>query len=325
MKFKEIPNEYYVSIFDKLTRFEPANMRYKKVFDDIINKFLLSDKLKNLTIDEEIEIAQKIINSESKQTQNDIKINEKIKELEEKYFIENKLSDKYLNVQINFSELLKKIEHQDNLAQNIHWLLQLSKNNDTNLKKLREEKKLLYPIEKILLCEGQTEHTLLEPILKNIGFDIYKKGVLIIPSGGKNQVAKNFYKMIEYTKLPFLILLDKDAEQTKELILPKLRKKDCIYLLNSGEFEDILPKKLITEVINNNHPNEHNCNLNDFSNEIPMAKNINLIYKKYGFGDFKKAEFSKQIKEYIIQNTSKTDFSNSEIINIFNCLQQDLN
>jgi len=193
MKFKEIPNEYYVSIFDKLTRFEPANMRYKKVFDDIINKFLLSDKLKNLTIDEEIEIAQKIINSESKQTQNDIKINEKIKELEEKYFIENKLSDKYLNVQINFSELLKKIEHQDNLAQNIHWLLQLSKNNDTNLKKLREEKKLLYPIEKILLCEGQTEHTLLEPILKNIGFDIYKKGVLIIPSGGKNQVAKNFY------------------------------------------------------------------------------------------------------------------------------------
>ena len=35
-----------------------------------------------------------------------------------------------------------------------------------------------------------------------------------------------------------------------------------------------------------------------------MAKNLALIYKKYGYGDFKKAEFSKQLKIYI-ENSNK--------------------
>ena len=37
MKFKQIPNEYFITILDRLTRFEPACVRYKRVIDDIIN------------------------------------------------------------------------------------------------------------------------------------------------------------------------------------------------------------------------------------------------------------------------------------------------
>ena len=38
MKFKQIPAEYFITILDRLTRFEPAYKRYNRVFDDIINK-----------------------------------------------------------------------------------------------------------------------------------------------------------------------------------------------------------------------------------------------------------------------------------------------
>ena len=85
MKFKKIPAEYFITILDRLTRFEPACVRYKRVFDDIINKFYLDDKLKNLTLEEEIAIAENIFNS-SVEANNDFYINTILTELEEKYF-----------------------------------------------------------------------------------------------------------------------------------------------------------------------------------------------------------------------------------------------
>ena len=54
MKFKLINKEYFPTILDRLTRFESANVRYKRVFDDIINKFCLDEKAKNLTLEQEI-------------------------------------------------------------------------------------------------------------------------------------------------------------------------------------------------------------------------------------------------------------------------------
>ena len=45
------------------------------------------------------------------------------------------------------------------------------------------------------------------------------------------------------------------------------------------------------------------------------------IYKKYGFGEFKKAKFAAQLKEYIESNCTKEDFKNSEIIEIINALK----
>ena len=45
-------------------------------------------------------------------------------------------------------------------------------------------------------------------------------------------------------------------------------------------------------------------------------KNLENIYKKYGFGEFKKALFAQQLKEYIEKFCSKADFENSEIMQI---------
>jgi len=319
MKFKQIPDEYFVTILDRLTRFEPAYKRFNRVFDDIITKFCVSVKAKNLSIEEKIALVQDIINN-SIEHNNDFYLNDVLAQMEEKYFNFNQASYQYLSSRINISSMLNRIQKNSNLPQNVLWLKEISKNK-TNIFEQRRVKSLLYPIEKIILCEGQTEYTLLETIFNLFDINLYKMGIMTIPAGGKNQVARKYYEMIEYTKLPFFILLDKDAMSIKELIEPKLRLQDKLYLINSGEFEDLIPKKILQNTINTVHSSDFNCIFDDFDDNNNMVKNLENIYKKYGFGEFKKAKFASELKEYIVNNSSKNDFENSEIIEIICALK----
>ena len=104
-------------------------------------------------------------------------------------------------------------------------------------------------------------------------------GIMVIAAGGKNQVARKYYEMTEYLKIPFFILLDKDALQTKKIIENKLRMQDKIYILNCGEFEDLIPHDILKNAINYSHIYEQNCSDNDFSDNL-NSHNLNLIYKK---------------------------------------------
>jgi predicted ATP-dependent endonuclease of OLD family len=155
---------------------------------------------------------------------------------------------------------------------------------------------LKYPIEKIVLCEGITEEILLGEFAKKINYDFDKNGIFLIGAGGKNQVARKYYKMVEEIKLPIFILLDYDAINTKDLILPKLRKKDSVYLIKEGEFEDIIPRKLILNTINNSFKNSAQIQEKDFDKSIPTVKNLKEIYRINGLGDFSKADFAKNVK-----------------------------
>ncbi|MBE7707880.1 MAG: ATP-dependent endonuclease [Cyanobacteria bacterium SIG27] len=319
MKFKQIPSDYFITILDRLTRFEPACVRYKRVFDDIINKFCLDEKLKNLSLEDEIKIVEEIFNSSIKQN-NDFYINDILMGLEEKYFNFNQSSYQYLSARLNISSMVSEVKKNENLAKNVQWLIEISKSK-TNILELRKKENLLYPIEKIILCEGQTEHTLLETIFKKLNYDINQNGVLILPAGGKNQVARKYYSMLEYVKLPFFILLDKDAMPIKDLIEPKLRPVDTIYLIKNGEIEDIIPQNILQKTINIVHKNELNCMFDDFDPDKSMVYNLENIYKKYGFGEFKKAKFAHELKEYIEFNTTLGDFKNSELVEIKNALK----
>lgn len=318
MKFKPIPNEYFVTILDRLTRFEPANIRFERVFDDIINKFCLDAKAKNLTLDEKITLTESIINASCEEN-NDFYINDILMGLEEKYFKFNQESYQYLSNRLNFSSMINKINNFANLPKNVKWLVEISKNK-SDILKLRNENSLLYPIEKLILCEGQTEYTLLDTIFKLFGVDMDKLGFMPIAAGGKNQVARKYYQMIEYTKLPFFILLDKDAMAIKTLLEPKLRENDKIYLINSGEFEDLIPFNVLKNTINTVHSSDLNCIYEDFSAYNSMVENLENIYKKYGFGEFKKAKFALELKNYIQNNCTKDDFSSSEIKEILDKL-----
>ena len=319
MKFKKIPKEYFPTILDRLSRFEPANIRYKRVFDDIINKFSISEKLKNLTLEDEIALVVEIFNS-SVNENNDYYINDILRKLEDKCFNFNSESYQYLSARINLSAMINEIQNYDNLAKNVIWLKKIS-DEKKDIYQLRKEYSLIYPIEKIILCEGQTEYTLLDTIFKLFNIDINKLGYIPIAAGGKNQVARKYYKMQEYTKTPFFILLDKDAYSIKELIEPKLRKCDTLYLLKCGEFEDLIPKIILQKTINYVHKNEYNCIFDDFSDDNSMVENLEFIYKKYGFGEFKKAKFALELKEYIENNCTKEDFISSEIVEIIKILE----
>ena len=75
MKFKRIPREYFTTILDRLSRFEPAYIRYSRVFEDIINKFYLDNKSRNLDLKTKIKIVEEIFNSSLISYNNDFKIN----------------------------------------------------------------------------------------------------------------------------------------------------------------------------------------------------------------------------------------------------------
>ena len=319
MKFKKIPKEYFSTILDRLTRFEPAYIRYKRVFDDIINKFALDFKLKSLTLDEEIKIVENIFNS-SLDGSSDFKINDVILNLENKYFIKNELSNKYINARIDIGGMVGCIDIENNSAKNVVWLKNIVQ-SDFDLDKIRYEKSLLYPIEKIVLCEGETERVLLNSLFKKYDYDFEREGILLISAGGKNQVARKYYEMIEYTKIPFLILLDKDAFLIKMLIDEKLRKMDKIYILKSGEFEDLFSFEILKNAVNIAHNSELQCVREDFLINNSNVKNLENIYRKYGFGEFKKAHFANVLKDYVEQNTSKNDFLNSEIKDVVEFLK----
>lgn len=312
MKFKRIPKDYFITILDRLTRFEPAYIRYSRVFDDIINKFCLDFNCKDLDLNSKIHIVEEIFNSSLKEVNNDYFVNNVIEELEENYFTKNEISYQYLSSRLNISAMINEISENGIDLKNLLWIKKLNSER-INIKTLRNKYSLLYPIEKIILCEGQTEYTLLNTMFKLFDINLDKIGVIVIPAGGKNQVARKYYSMIEYIKLPFFILLDKDASQTKSLIEPKLRNKDKIYLIKSGEFEDLIPINVLLKAINFIHKNEYNCIFDDFNNQSSMVLNLENIYKKYGFGEFKKAQFAQELKKYIENFTTKEDFNNTEI------------
>ena len=131
-------------------------------------------------------------------------------------------------------------------------------------------------------------------------------------------MARKYYKMADEIKLPVFILLDFDADETKELIEPKLKEKDKIYLIKAGEFEDILPLDLIIKSINSNFSNNLHCDISDFNSELKMTKNLHILFKNKGFGEYKKADFAKMVKSYMEDSSFGASEISSEIVEIIN-------
>ena len=265
MKFKNIPESYIKVILDRLFRLKPAYERYERVFSDIINKFLIRENaqevnISRIDIDEKISLAVQIFNQSVQKihTGFDNFLNNYIMQEEERLFYPNPLSKKYLRAGLNLEAAFEIIKDEPDLKINLKQIQRLlAKKTDSH--KLRYDESLLYPVKKILLCEGATEEILLENLCAICGYDFKKEGVYVLGAGGKNQVARKYYGMIEEFKIPVFVLLDNDAGATKELILPKLRAHDRIYVIRSGEFEDILPKKLITKALNHRYNSCYTC------------------------------------------------------------------
>lgn len=317
LKIKPMTKQQIIISLDRLTRFKVPEEKYLRVFKDIITSNLISPKLSKKKIDtmnyEKIALlAQNIINFSLKslniEPSKDFSINKQLLKYEKSIFKLDEISTKLLENEIDYKSATKLFDSKK-IPKNLIWLKILSENK--NQIKQRNACATRFPIEKILLTEGITEEILMPKFGEICDFDFDKEGINLISAGGKNQVVKSFYKFADVLKLPIFVLLDNDAKDNYEEIKPKLRKKDIVHVLKSGEFEDLLPLNLIKRTLNRHFKNYFSVTLDELRDEKPMTKILEELFKSRGL-EFKKAEFAHLVAENI---ESKKDVS-TEIENI---------
>lgn len=311
MKYKKITEDFLLISLDRLTRFKLTKDKYERVFTDIVNKFCIfeSGESHTLNTEEKIKIVEEIINSSHKEYDNDFYINNFLKEYEESAFSQDEISMKYLNNKINYNSALSTIEHIKDIPENVAQLIIKNKKRNLNSKEIREKTNGKYPIEKIILCEGITEEILLPVLAKIQGVDFNLLGIHVLQAGGKNQVGKKYINVSGEIKKEVIILLDSDAEEIKNSINNRLQKKDKVCLISIGEFEDVLPKDLIIDVLNENYKYQLKEPIKEDFFKCGYVSAIKEIFREMALGDFKKSEFAKAIKKYLETTNNKYDFS----------------
>ena len=320
MKYKKLSEEQIIISLDRLTRFKNTKEKYLRVFFDIILSNLIEPKFKKSDLEKMSfsyirDCAQEIFNNSlGYKAAPDYSINKKLMDYENSVFKNDDVQE-LLENKLDYKSALSYIN--ENSVVNLRWLKAISEDN-TPLKDLRELHCLKFPIEKVLLVEGLTEEILLPAFSKFLGYDFYRKGIQIIPAGGKNQVVKMYYKLIEELKIPIFLLLDKDAEDNIAQIRPRLREEDKIHLVSCGEFEDLLPKSLIIKAVNTCLQNFAMIGEEDIEDGISKVENLENIFKTKGLHEFKKSEFAKLVRQNIADST---DIS-QEIADIINEIAQ---
>lgn len=319
MKYKNLTQEQIIICLDRLTRFKQTREKYLRVFSDILTSCLIEPKIRrndieNMDFLQIAEYVSEIFNASlTKKSENwslNTKIVEFLRDYENSVFINDNETQKFLHNNINYISAIELIQESSQI--NLRWLVNVINNiaefDDFNLslkqyRDSREKYLLKYPVEEVILVEGITEEILLPAFSKYLGHDFYAKGIQIIAAGGKNQVVKLYYELSQELKIPIFVLLDKDAEENIQQIKPRLREQDRIHLVSCGEFEDLLPKSLIVKTVNSHFENFLSITESDFNKDIPTAKILEEIFKTKGLHEFKKAEFSKLVRDKIESDT----------------------
>ncbi len=303
-KIKPLTKEQIIISTDRLTRFKHPETKYLRVFKDILINNLISPKFKKTDLDkmdysELKDRAQEIINYSLKlltPIQPEYTINKKLYEHEKSVFNIDKNTEKLLNNKINFSACTALLDGA-NLPKNLEWLKLLNSTDD--IKKIRFDRALHFPIEKVVIAEGATEETLLPKFANLCGYDFDKNGIHLIAAGGKNQVVKLFYELAQTLKLPIYVLLDCDGVENAREIHPRMRKTDKIHIINCGEFEDLLPEDLVKRTINYELQNISIVEEQFLTEAKSRVKFLEEIFKTRGMHEFKKVEFARMVMSNI--------------------------
>ncbi len=323
MKYKNLTIEQIIISLDRLTRFKNTREKYLRVYSDILISSLIEPKLKKSDIEcmdfsVITDYVSEIFNGSvysllSTKDKNNFTAREQessllsfIRDYENNIFVNDNETQKLLNNSFDYDKVIKLLPNDCPI--NLKWLReiavvikssQIQSVDCKTLKDLRNDKKLKFPIEKVLLVEGITEEILLPTFAKFLDYDFYAHGIQIIPAGGKNQVVKMYYKLAKELKIPIFVLLDHDAEDNINQINPRLRSIDKIHLVSCGEFEDLLPKSLIAKTTNSHFKNFMKISESDLLSSDSTVKALEEIFKTKGLHEFKKAEFAKLVREQI--------------------------
>lgn len=324
IKYSFITKEDLILNLDRLTRFKNPEIKYNRVVSDILSKYLLKPKFSKLQI-EKLPIELKKTIFEKIWNDSVFKHNSKsIRSSRLNVILKNEMIETYnlnldtlclLDFDININGVLDFVCDIEVLPVNLKRLFILNNSND-NTVLLRRKHALRFPVEKIVLCEGITEEILLPRFSQLFGFDFDKNGIKLISAGGKNQVAKMYCSIKDELKIPVFILLDADAIETLEIIKKVIRPNDKIYLIKSGEFEDIFSLNLIKRTINNSFKNICQCCIADLKSDLPMTKTLTEFYRINELGDFQKAIFAKELANNLKYKTDLTKELSEIIIQI---------
>lgn len=316
-KVKSLTKEQLIISIDRLTRFKNTEVKYLRVFCEILTgnlifpKFKKSD-LEDMDYSELKNWAEYVINYSLKslgcEFDDDYLINQRLYDYEKSVFKCNNQVENLLKNKINYKGFLRFVDEDS--PKNLRWLKALSTSVDIEQK--RKQDSLRFPVRKVVIAEGATEETLLPEFAKRCGYDFDKEGVYILSAGGKNQVVKLYYKLVESLKLPIFVLLDKDAQENLEEIKPKLRSIDKIHLLECGEFEDLLPLELVKRTLDDELSNISIIEQEMFNAQQSRVKILEEVFKNRGMHEFKKVEFARMIK----RNIKSQDDISSEILEI---------
>lgn len=300
-KVKPLTKSQIIISIDRLTRFKNTETKYLRVFKDILTQNLIEPKFKKTDLEkmdysELRNWAEFVINYSLEMAgltlENDYLINQRLLNYENSVFENNKNVQELLNNKINYKACLSYIDEKS--PKNLLWLKNLEISSD--IRKSRFDNSLRFPVEKVVIAEGATEETLLPEFAKRCGYDFDKEGIYILSAGGKNQVVKLYYQLVESLKLPIFVLLDKDAKENLEEIQPRLRDIDKIHLLDCGEFEDLLPIKLVERTLDYELKNISMLEKEKLNEDIPRVKFLEEVFKTRGMHEFKKVEFAQMVK-----------------------------
>ena len=323
IKFKPLDKERIIISADRLTRFKETETKYLRVFRDILTHNLISPKYKKPEIDEMDygrlkNIAEYVINSSLKilspDTKPDLLINRRLLECEKSVFNCDEKTDLLLNNKINYNAIIKLFPSEVPL--NLKWLKMLSVSDNPFKDSFLHA--LHFPVKKLVICEGITEEILLPEFSRILDYDFDKFGVHLISAGGKNQVVRLYYSYADILKIPIFVLLDSDAGKNYEEILPRLRQEDKIYILDHGEFEDMLPQKLVEKTLNYSIENISLSPSEDCDRTCGMVHYLEEYFKKRGAHEFKKSDFAQAVK----LNISGEEDVSDEFRNIINSLRE---
>lgn len=319
VKVKPLTKEQLTISIDRLTRFKNPEVKYLRVFGELITNNLIQPKYKKSDIEkmdsEEVKnLAELIINYSLENLglpkDEDYIINQRLYDYEKSVYIISENIEKFLKNKINYKAFVTLID--ENSPKNLKWLKALG--NPMDIKQERFKNSLRFPVEKVVIAEGATEETLLPEFAKRCGYDFDKEGIYVLSAGGKNQVVKLYYRLVDSLKLPIFVLLDKDAKENLEEIKPKLRPIDKIHLLACGEFEDLLPLELVQRTLDYQLNNISMMEKEMLNAPEPRVKILEEVFKTRGMHEFKKVEFAQMVKKNIKTNADISD----EICEIIN-------
>ncbi|MCD7879567.1 MAG: ATP-dependent endonuclease [Candidatus Gastranaerophilales bacterium] len=321
IKYKLLTFDEMVINLDRLSRFKFPDDSFKRVFNSIIFKCLLNPKLsgeeiENLDSSYIADIVKLIWNDSVKFHFNDFKNNKTVNSAL-KCIIENSFKNisadtkRLMKANIYYSPILDNISYESASA-NLKFLIKVNETyRNTNITifdliKLREKYKLKFPITKLIIVEGITEEILLPVFANKLHHSFDREGIFIMGAGGKSKSPTLYMRLKNKLKIPVTLLFDSDAYEICDILKKNLLKKDNIYIIENGEFEDILSENLIKRALNKEYQLSDPLLKKDLHIYENMCDNIESFYKTRHLGEFKKSKLSKIIAENVKYNTDVT-------------------